>query len=124
VFVDFRKKIKEGYSMAKNASIYWNPLMETMPREKLRELQVKKFKRIFEWAYKNSPFYKKLYKDAGMEPGDIKTYEDIKKVPKTDKGMLRDVQNRPPFPYGDMLAVPLQDVTEFRQTSGTTGTPV
>lgn len=55
--------------MAKNASIYWNPIMETMPREKLRELQVKKFKRIFEWAYNNSPFYKKLYKDAGMEPG-------------------------------------------------------
>ncbi len=74
--------------MAKNGSIYWNPIMETMPREKLRELQVKKFKRIFEWAYNNSPFYKKFYKDAGMEPGDIKTYDDIKKVPKTDKGML------------------------------------
>jgi len=38
--------------------------------------------------------------------------------------MLRDVQSRAPFPYGDMLAVPLTDVTEFRQTSGTTGTPV
>ena len=79
-------------------SIYWNPLLETMPREKLRELQVKKFRRIMEWAYKNSPFYGRLYKDAGIEPGDIKTYEDIKKVPKTDKGMLREVQDRPPLP--------------------------
>ena len=105
-------------------SIYWNPLLETMPREKLRDLQVRKFKRIMEWAYRNSPFYGKLYKDAGIEPGDIKTYEDIKKVPKTDKGMLREVQSRPPFPYGDILAVPLNQVTEFRQTSGTTGTPV
>ena len=105
-------------------SIYWNPLLETMPREKLRELQVKKFRRVMEWAYKNSPFYAKLYKDAGIEPGDIKSYEDIKKVPKTDKGMLRDVQKREPFPYGDILAVPLDQVTEFRQTSGTTGTPV
>jgi len=105
-------------------SIYWNPLLETMPREKLRELQVRKFRRIMEWAYKNSPFYGRLYKDAGIEPGDIKTYEDIKKVPKTDKGMLREVQSRPPFPYGDILAVPLNEVTEFRQTSGTTGTPV
>jgi phenylacetate-CoA ligase len=110
--------------MTKKTNIYWNPVMETMPREKLRELQVKKFKRIFTWAYENSPFYRKLYRDAGIEPGDIKTIEDIKRVPQTDKGMLRDVQNRPPFPYGDMLAVPLRQVTAFRQTSGTTGTPV
>jgi phenylacetate-CoA ligase len=95
-----------------------------MPREKLRELQIKKFKRIFQWAYENSPFYRKLYKDAGIEPGDIKSYEDIKKVPKIDKAMLRDVQQREPFPYGDILAVPLKDVVVFRQTSGTTGTPV
>lgn len=103
---------------------YWNPILETLPREKLQALQLKKFKRVFEWAYNNSPFYGKLYKDAGIEPGDIKTLADIQKVPKTDKGMLRDVQSRPPFPYGDMLAVPLSQVTEFRQTSGTTGTPV
>jgi phenylacetate-CoA ligase len=110
--------------MARDDSMYWNPITETMPREKLKQLQIKKFKRIFDWAYNNSPFYRNLYKAAGIEPGDIKTYEDIKKVPKTDKGMLRDVQSRPPFPYGDMLAVPLSEVTEFRQTSGTTGTPV
>jgi phenylacetate-CoA ligase len=110
--------------MAEKDNIYWNPILETMPREKLRELQIKKFKRIFQWAYENSPFYRKLYKDAGIEPGDIKSYEDIKKVPKIDKAMLRDVQQREPFPYGDILAVPLKDVVVFRQTSGTTGTPV
>lgn len=105
-------------------NIYWNPILETLPREKLREFQLKKFRRILEWAYNNSPFYKRFYKDAGLEPGDIKTFDDIKKVPKIDKGMLREVQNRPPFPYGDMLAVPIEEVTVFRQTSGTTGTPV
>jgi phenylacetate-CoA ligase len=110
--------------MAQNGSIYWNPILETLPRERLQELQVKKFRRIVEWAYNNSPFYGKLYRDAGIEPGDLKTLADVRKVPKIDKGMLRDVQSRPPFPYGDMLAVPLSDVTEFRQTSGTTGTPV
>jgi phenylacetate-CoA ligase len=110
--------------MTKDMSIYWNPILETMPQEKLRQLQLKKFKRIFDWAYHNSPFYSKIYKEAGIEPGDIKTLSDIRKIPKTDKGMLRDVQTRPPFPYGDMLAVPLSMVTEFRQTSGTTGTPV
>lgn len=45
-------------------------------------------------------------------------------MPKIDKGMLRNTQSKEPFPYGDMLAVPLTEVTEFRQTSGTTGTPV
>ena len=110
--------------MGRDMSIYWNPVLETLPREKLEELQVKKFARVFEWAYHNSPFYGKLYRDAGIEPGDIKTMADVSKVPKIDKGMLRDVQSREPFPYGDMLAVPLSQVTEFRQTSGTTGTPV
>ena len=108
----------------KNNSIFWNPVLETLPHERLRQLQLKKFKRIVEWAYNNSPFYKKLYRDNGFEPGDLNKFEDIQKIPKTDKGMLRDVQKNPPFPYGDILSVPIEDVTTFRQTSGTTGTPV
>lgn len=110
--------------MSHRTDMYWNPVLETMPRERLEALQLKKFKRIVEWAYHNSPFYGRLYRDAGLEPGDIKEFKDIRRVPKTDKGMLREVQTRPPFPYGDILAVPLSEVTEFRQTSGTTGTPV
>ena len=99
-------------------------MLETMPKEKLRSLQFRKFQRIFRWAYDNSPFYHRLYRQAGLEPGDIRSFDDIKNVPKTDKSMLREIQARPPFPYGDILAVPLDAVTEFRQTSGTTGQPV
>ncbi len=105
-------------------SKYWNPVLETLPREKLQQLQFKKFQRILRWAYDNSPFYHRLYSSAGLEPGDIKTYEDIQRVPKTDKAMLREIQGKDPFPYGDILAVPLEEVTELRQTSGTTGQPV
>ncbi|MBW2311511.1 MAG: phenylacetate--CoA ligase family protein [Deltaproteobacteria bacterium] len=79
---------------------------------------------IVAWAYDNSPFYRRLYRDAGMEPGDIRRFEDIKKVPKIEKDMLREVQQHDPFPYGDILSVPIESVTAFRQTSGTTGTPV
>jgi len=50
------------------------------------------------WAYDNSPFYRRLYRDAGMEPGDIRRFEDIKKVPKINKDMMREVQQREPFP--------------------------
>ena len=101
--------------MLKNKSIYWNPLLETLPREKLQALQLKKFRRIAEWAYNNSPFYHRHYKEAGLEPGDIKRFEDIRKVPKIEKGMFREVQKNEPFPYGDMLAVPREKIAVFRQ---------
>ncbi|UCB44075.1 MAG: hypothetical protein JSV77_05430 [Dehalococcoidales bacterium] len=107
-----------------NAEKYWNPILETLPQEKLRALQLKKFQRILRWSYENSPFYRRLYHDAGLEPGDIKTFDDIKKVPKTEKSMLRVVQGKTPYPYGDILCVPIEQVTEYHQTSGTTGQPV
>ncbi|HJX03074.1 MAG TPA: phenylacetate--CoA ligase family protein [Dehalococcoidia bacterium] len=103
---------------------YWNPWLETLPQEKIRQLQLQKFKAIFEWAYNNSRFYRRLYHDAGIEPGDIKIFEDIRKVPKTEKSMLRSIQGKEPFPYGDILCVPLEEVTTYHQTSGTTGQPV
>ncbi|MGB3904790.1 MAG: phenylacetate--CoA ligase family protein [Anaerolineae bacterium] len=106
------------------AERYWNPVLETLPREKLMALQLKKFKKIVQWAYDNSKFHRRLYQDAGLEPGDIKTWEDVRKVPKVEKGMMREIQRKDPFPYGEMLCVPLERVTEFHQTSGTTGQAV
>jgi phenylacetate-CoA ligase len=103
---------------------YWNPILETLPQEKLKALQLKKFQKIFKWAYDNSPFYHELYRNAGIEPGDIKTLDDIRKVPKVKKADLRAIQGKEPYPYGSILAVPLEQVTEYRQTSGTTGQPV
>jgi phenylacetate-CoA ligase len=106
------------------ASRYWNPLMETLPWELLQKLQLKKFKKLVDYAYTHSRFHRRIYQEAGFEPGDIKTYTDIRKVPKVEKSMMRGIQRKDPFPYGDALCVPLEEVTEFRQTSGTTGQPV
>jgi phenylacetate-CoA ligase len=108
----------------KGADTYWNPILETLPTEKLMELQLKKFKKIVQWAYDNSKFHRRLYQDVGLEPGDVKTWDDIRKVPKVEKAMMREIQRKDPYPYGDMLCVPLERVTEFHQTSGTTGQPV
>jgi len=108
----------------KGADIYWNPILETLPREKLMQLQLNKFKNIVQWAYDHSKFHRRLYQDAGLEPGDIETWDDIRKVPKVEKAMMREIQRKDPFPYGDMLCVPLERVTEYHQTSGTTGQPV
>ncbi|MCK5310852.1 MAG: phenylacetate--CoA ligase family protein [Desulfobacteraceae bacterium] len=104
--------------------VYWNPILETMPREKLQHLQLCKFKRIFKWTYENSKFHQALYKTAGIEPGDINSLDDIRKIPKVEKSMMQTIQNKDPFPYGDALCVPLEEVSIFRQTSGTTGQPV
>jgi phenylacetate-CoA ligase len=105
---------------------YWNQVLETLPHEKLEQLQLKKFRDIVTWAYDHSKFYHKLYADAGMEPGDIKTFDDVARVPKIEKSLMRDVQGpgKDPFPYGDILCVPIEEVTDYRQTSGTTGQPV
>ena len=98
--------------------------MKLFPRENLENLQLKKFKRIVKWAYDNSKFHKALYDDAGLSPEDIRSMEDVNRVPKVEKSMMRTIQRKDPFPYGDALCVPLDEVTEFRQTSGTTGNPI
>jgi len=103
---------------------YWNPLLETWGREKIRKLQLVKFKRIFRWAYERSRFHRRLYENAGIRPEDIRSWEDIRRIPTVEKSMMRDIQRKDPFPYGDALCVPLEEVVEFRQTSGTTGQPV
>ncbi|MCF8146471.1 MAG: phenylacetate--CoA ligase family protein [Deltaproteobacteria bacterium] len=103
---------------------FWNPIMETLSRDRIRMLQLKKFKRLFKWGYENSRFHRSLYDTAGIRPEDIRSWEDVQKVPKVEKSMMRDIQRKDPFPYGDALCVPLEEVTEFRQTSGTTGQPV
>jgi phenylacetate-CoA ligase len=103
---------------------YWNPVLETLPLEQLRDLQFQKFKNLFAWAYERSKFHRNLYDGAGIRPEDIRTLEDIRHLPKAEKAMMRDIQRKDPFPYGEALCVPLEEVTEFRQTSGTTGQPV
>jgi len=87
-------------------------------------LQLRKFQRIFKWAWERSKFHRRLYDDAGVRPEDIRTLSDIRRAPKVEKSMMQAIQRKPPFPYGDALCVPLEDVVEFRQTSGTTGQPV
>jgi phenylacetate-CoA ligase len=104
--------------------VYWNPLLETLPQERIRRLQFKKFKRIFQWVYDHSKFHRALYEKAGIKPADIRSFEDIRHVPKVEKAMMRDIQRKAPFPYGDALCVPPEEVTIFHQTSGTTGQPI
>ncbi len=103
---------------------YWNPVLETLSFEKLQQLQLNKFKRIFRWTYDHSRFHRSLYDTAGITPDDIQALSDVRHVPKVEKSMMQQIQRKDPFPYGDALCVPLEEVSAFRQTSGTTGQPV
>lgn len=107
-----------------NLDIYWNPILETMPVEKLRELQLVKFKRILKWSYDRSKLYRRLYDSVGLNLEDVRKWDDIRKVPMIDKECYRKAQYKEPWPYGDSLCVPIEDVTVYHQTSGTTGQPV
>jgi phenylacetate-CoA ligase len=102
---------------------YWNPFVETLPREKLGRIQIKNFRKIFSYAGAHAALYKE--KHQGIDSEDIKTFEDIRRIPIIDKGDLRRAQaGKEPFPFGELLAVTGEEVAVFRQTSGTTGTPV
>lgn len=104
-------------------SEYWNPVLETLPPNRTRALQFAKFRSTVEWVYAKSRLYRRKFDEAGFHPSQLKSFDDIRKVPLLTKDDYR-CQGVDPFPYGDTLCVPLEDVTVFHQTSGTTGTPV
>jgi phenylacetate-CoA ligase len=102
---------------------YWNKYTETLPREKLNKVELGYFRNMFSYAKANSPLYRE--KLQGIEGGDIKSLDDVKKIPFTYKEELRKWQeNVEPFPYGGLLGLGIEDISTFRQTSGTTGRPV
>ncbi|MDR2483691.1 MAG: phenylacetate--CoA ligase [Treponema sp.] len=96
---------------------YWNKTMETLPRPGLEEFQLKQLKKIVGQALR-APYYRDRLPQAGIRgPGDIKSLDDLKRLPLTAKHGLREG-----FPYG-FLSVPLEEVVRLHASSGTTGAP-
>ena len=91
--------------------------METMPREKLRELQLERMKWMIKHCYDNVPLYRKRLDECGMTPDKFKTLDDIKNIPFTVKTDLRDT-----YPFG-LFAVPQSKIVRIHASSGTTGKP-
>ncbi|MBS7250970.1 MAG: phenylacetate--CoA ligase family protein [Candidatus Freyarchaeota archaeon] len=104
---------------------FWNRKIETMPREEIEELQLKRIKAEVNYAYHNTPFYKKSFKEAGVTPEDIKTINDFDtKVPLLYKDDLRAERSRTGDPFGGLLSVPLNErVKVINASTGTTGVP-
>ncbi len=106
-----------------NKQKMWNPYLETLSEAELRQLQLKRFKDIVEYAFENSKFYNDLYKEKGFHPDQIQEYDDITNVPVISKQLLNDDMKKPGF-YGESLSVGIADVCYFHQTSGTTQQPL
>jgi len=93
----------------------WDEEFETLPREALEALQLKRLAATAERVYATVPFYKKTFDEAGIRPGDIKSLKDLKRLPFTTKIDLRDN-----YPFG-LFAVPMEQVVRIHASSGTTG---
>ena len=95
---------------------FFDEKMETMTRAQIEALQLERLQATVQHCM-NSPFYKKRFEEAGLKPEDIKTLDDIRRIPFTTKQDLRDT-----YPFG-MASVPLRECTRLHSSSGTTGTP-
>jgi phenylacetate-CoA ligase len=96
----------------------WNKEVECMPVEKIQKFQLEKLRETVEWVSKKIPFYKQKFKEAGIKSADIKSLEDVAKLPFTVKTDLRDN-----YPFG-LCGVPLKEVVRVHASSGTTGKPI
>jgi len=93
----------------------YNKEAETMPREKLRELQSERLCAMVKRVYEKVPLYRQRFDEMGLSPEDIRSIDDITKLPFTYKQDLRDN-----YPFG-LFAVPMEDVVRVHASSGTTG---
>lgn len=95
----------------------WNETMECMSREDMRKVQGARLKKTVERVYHNTPFYRKKMQEMGVTPDDIRSVDDIVKLPFTTKQDLRDN-----YPFG-LFACPMSEIVRLHASSGTTGRP-
>ena len=96
----------------------FNKKMESMPKKQLREVQLKRLKETVKRVYDSVPFYQKKLKALDVTPDDIKTLDDVQKLPLTTKDDLREN-----MPFG-LLSTSLDNCIELHASSGTTGIPI
>jgi len=102
---------------------YFKESIETMPREELESLQIKKLRSMLTQIYGHNSFYTDKFDAAGIHPESIQTLEDLKRVPLTSKAELLQAQSDA-LPFGSNTTFPEAAYSRFHQTSGTTGTPL
>ena len=94
----------------------WNPV-ESAPREELEAIQLRRLKETARRVYAINPFYKEKFDETGISPEEIRSLEDLRRLPFTRKQDLRDH-----YPFG-LFCVPMSEVVRIHSSSGTTGKP-
>jgi len=97
--------------------LYWNREAECMSRDRMQEVQLRRLRTTVERAFNNVPHYRRVLQSQGMEPGDVRTLDDLAKLPFTVKKDFRDN-----YPFG-LFAVPQNEIVRYHSSSGTTGKP-
>ncbi|MFQ5852084.1 MAG: phenylacetate--CoA ligase family protein [Candidatus Binatia bacterium] len=113
--------IKPVYSQRARENPYWNEVLETMPREQLDALHLKRLRALIKHAYENIPMYREIYDEAGVRPEEIQTLDDyVEKLPTVDKQdvLKYQTQGKSTVPGSE------QYISFLYQTSGTTGKPL
>lgn len=101
-------------------SAYWNPKNETASREDVEALQLVKLRRGVAWAIENSPWHRRLYAEAGVGVEDLKTLDDIRRLPFMTRDSWMEAQAEKPV-FGDLLTRPRESAIRYHLTSGTSG---
>jgi phenylacetate-CoA ligase len=96
---------------------YWQPEYETMQKDEMRQLQLKRLKKTAASVYENVPFYNKKFKELGVSPENIDSVNDITNLPVTKKPDLRAN-----YPFG-LFATSKKDIVRIHASSGTSGKP-
>jgi phenylacetate-CoA ligase len=99
---------------------YFDQATETLPREALRGCQLQKLQAMLAELWGRNPFYTARLKAAGAEPGDIRSLDDLARLPVTLKSELMEDQAQHP-PFGQNVTYPLAAYVRYHQTSGTSG---
>jgi phenylacetate-CoA ligase len=119
MFISYFRINQEEVRMVK----MWRPELETLPREEFAKRQLRLFRRQMKYVLENSPFYRRKFEAAGVTPRDIRSLEDVRRVPFTTKQELLKSQEDQPI-FGDFPCIPPEAATRVFQTSGTTGIPL
>ncbi len=93
----------------------WNEKIECAGREEMKAIQSERLRETVQRVYHNVPCYRKKFQEAGLVPGDIRSVDDLVKLPFTVKQDLRDN-----YPFG-MFTVPMSEIVRIHASSGTTG---
>jgi phenylacetate-CoA ligase len=93
----------------------WDEAHETMSRQALQDLQAQRLRALVARVYDRVPFYRKALEERGLNPGSIRSLDDLGKLPFTYKKDFREN-----YPYG-LLAVPMSQIVRVHASSGTTG---